>query len=223
MSVLWWATRKFWANIVGQIPTYHVIFLAASVYEFNIDQARKEAGCLCGRRSAGMHRVFTVPICGPTRVARKLSKHSGYLSCCRFINDRRILSSSGDMTCMVWDVQTGSKVTESADHLGDMMRETLESLAGVYEDPAPHASAWANRFTERLRRRRSLLCPVLLPNSTAPLSYPPTSRPRDGRSSLGTGLVRQLAPSPMGRVCNATQTFNEGRSRCPHREELERQ
>ena len=58
---------------------------------------------------------------GPTRVARELSGHSGYLSCCRFINDRRVLSSSGDMTCMLWDVETGSKVTEFADHLGDVM------------------------------------------------------------------------------------------------------
>lgn len=58
---------------------------------------------------------------GPTRVARELSGHSGYLSCCRFINDRRILTSSGDMTCMLWDVETGSKVTEFADHLGDVM------------------------------------------------------------------------------------------------------
>lgn len=58
---------------------------------------------------------------GPTRVARELSGHSGYLSCCRFINDRNILTSSGDMTCMKWDVETGVKVTEFADHLGDVM------------------------------------------------------------------------------------------------------
>src|SRR5436305_2285997 len=55
------------------------------------------------------------------RVARELSGHSGYLSCCRFINDRRILTSSGDMTCMLWDMETGSKITEFADHLGDVM------------------------------------------------------------------------------------------------------
>ena len=28
----------------GQTPTFNVIFLAASVYEFNINQARKKAG-----------------------------------------------------------------------------------------------------------------------------------------------------------------------------------
>jgi WD40 repeat protein len=54
---------------------------------------------------------------GPQKVARELSGHSGYLSCCRFINDRNILTSSGDMTCMKWDIETGQKSTEFADHL----------------------------------------------------------------------------------------------------------
>lgn len=58
---------------------------------------------------------------GPTRVARELSGHSGYLSCCRFINDKRVLTSSGDMTCMLWDIDTGAKITEFSDHLGDVM------------------------------------------------------------------------------------------------------
>ena len=62
---------------------------------------------------------------GPTRVARELSGHAGYLSCCRFINDRSIITSSGDMTCMKWDIETGSKVVEFADHLGDVMSISL--------------------------------------------------------------------------------------------------
>ncbi|KAJ3477588.1 hypothetical protein NLG97_g8801 [Lecanicillium saksenae] len=62
---------------------------------------------------------------GPTRVARELSGHAGYLSCCRFINDRSILTSSGDMTCIKWDIETGQRVTEFADHLGDVMSISL--------------------------------------------------------------------------------------------------
>lgn len=62
---------------------------------------------------------------GPTRVARELSGHAGYLSCCRFINDRSILTSSGDMTCMKWDIETGTRVVEFADHLGDVMSISL--------------------------------------------------------------------------------------------------
>ncbi|OBW68444.1 MAG: Aldo/keto reductase [Aureobasidium pullulans] len=65
---------------------------------------------------------------GPTRVARELSGHSGYLSCCRFINDRRILTSSGDMTCVLWDIETGQKLQEFADHLGDVMSLSVNPL-----------------------------------------------------------------------------------------------
>ena len=56
------------------------------------------------------------------KVARELSAHTGYLSCCRFLNDRQILTSSGDMSCMLWDVDAGVRVIEFNDHTGDVMR-----------------------------------------------------------------------------------------------------
>lgn len=56
------------------------------------------------------------------RGARELSAHSGYLSCCRFLNDRQIVTSSGDMTCMLWDIEAGVRVVEFSDHTGDVMR-----------------------------------------------------------------------------------------------------
>jgi len=60
--------------------------------------------------------------------ARELSAHSGYLSCCRFINDRQIVTSSGDMTCMLWDIEAGVRMTEFSDHTGDVMRYVVVSL-----------------------------------------------------------------------------------------------
>lgn len=59
---------------------------------------------------------------GQAKVARELSAHSGYLSCCRFINDRQLVTSSGDMTCMLWDVEQGVRTMEFNDHTGDVMR-----------------------------------------------------------------------------------------------------
>ena len=53
---------------------------------------------------------------------KELNFHTGYLSCCRFIDDRQILTSSGDATCILWDVETGSKVTQFTEHEGDVMR-----------------------------------------------------------------------------------------------------
>ena len=62
------------------------------------------------------------PAGGQVKVARELSAHSGYLSCCRFMNDRQIITSSGDMTCMLWDVEQGVRTMEFNDHTGDVMR-----------------------------------------------------------------------------------------------------
>lgn len=58
---------------------------------------------------------------------RELSAHSGYLSCCRFINDRQIVTSSGDMTCMLWDIEAGVRTMEFSDHTGDVMRYVVHA------------------------------------------------------------------------------------------------
>nr|CAG8498968.1 12277_t:CDS:2 [Entrophospora candida] len=49
---------------------------------------------------------------GSVKVARELAAHTGYLSCCRFLSDRQILTSSGDMTCILWDIVAGMKVLD---------------------------------------------------------------------------------------------------------------
>ena len=58
----------------------------------------------------------------PTKPVRELVGHTGYLSCCRFLNDRQILTSSGDMTCMLWDIEANQKTMDFVDHSGDVMR-----------------------------------------------------------------------------------------------------
>jgi len=57
----------------------------------------------------------------PIKVTKELNAHTGYLSCCRFIADNEIITSSGDATCMLWDIDAGAKVQEFADHTGDVM------------------------------------------------------------------------------------------------------
>jgi len=58
----------------------------------------------------------------PIKVQRELAAHTGYLSCCRFIsNGDEIITSSGDMTCMLWDVETGQQKDTYTDHNGDVM------------------------------------------------------------------------------------------------------
>ncbi|KAG8934040.1 guanine nucleotide-binding protein subunit beta 1 [Tulasnella sp. 417] len=62
---------------------------------------------------------------GAPKGAKELSAHSGYLSCCRFLSDRQIITSSGDMTCMLWDIDAGVRIQEFSDHTGDVMSISL--------------------------------------------------------------------------------------------------
>lgn len=53
--------------------------------------------------------------------ATELSGHEGYLACCRFIDEKTILTCSGDSTCLLWDIQKQKSVKSFTDHTGDVM------------------------------------------------------------------------------------------------------
>jgi len=55
----------------------------------------------------------------------ELAQHEGYLSCCRFISDEQIVTSSGDSSCILWDVQGRRAKTVFNDHSGDVMSVAL--------------------------------------------------------------------------------------------------
>ncbi|XP_065643748.1 guanine nucleotide-binding protein G(I)/G(S)/G(T) subunit beta-1 isoform X2 [Hydra vulgaris] len=62
---------------------------------------------------------------GNIRVLLELHGHAGYLSCCRFLDDTQILTSSGDKTCCLWDIETGKQLTSFIGHTGDVMSLSL--------------------------------------------------------------------------------------------------
>lgn len=96
---------------------------------------------------------------GAVKVARELSAHTGYLSCCRFISDRQIITSSGDMSCMLWDIDAGMKTLEFTDHTGDVMRLALLVFLGCGWPPLTFEIVSPSRLT-----RTSLsLVPVMPP------------------------------------------------------------
>lgn len=61
----------------------------------------------------------------PIRPIRELSSHTGYISCCRFLNEKTVLTSSGDMSCIQWDTEKGVKVADYLGHNGDVMCITI--------------------------------------------------------------------------------------------------
>jgi len=47
--------------------------------------------------------------------------HTGYISDCRFLDGNRILTSSGDGTCLLWDISKNVVSQSFTDHCGDVM------------------------------------------------------------------------------------------------------
>jgi len=62
---------------------------------------------------------------GSARVTQELTAHDGYLSCCRFIDDKTLITSSGDSTCIQWDIETGSVLKRFEGHNGDVMAVSI--------------------------------------------------------------------------------------------------
>jgi guanine nucleotide-binding protein G(I)/G(S)/G(T) subunit beta-1 len=60
-----------------------------------------------------------------TRASKELAGHEGYISCCRFISKSHMVSSSGDSTCIYWDVEHGTILNQFHDHQGDVMFVSL--------------------------------------------------------------------------------------------------
>lgn len=57
----------------------------------------------------------------PTRASYELSGHDGYLSCCRFVDKGNVITSSGDSTCVLWDIEKQAAKQTFRDHQGDVM------------------------------------------------------------------------------------------------------
>jgi guanine nucleotide-binding protein G(I)/G(S)/G(T) subunit beta-1 len=68
-----------------------------------------------------IYKVSKDPEQQVNRAYRELVGHEGYLSCCRFINETNILTSSGDSTCILWDIETGAPTLKFLGHEQDVM------------------------------------------------------------------------------------------------------
>jgi len=71
----------------------------------------------------------------------ELSQHEGYLSCCRFIKDEEIITSSGDSTCILWDVETKSPKRIFNDHSGDCMSVSINEDKNLFVSGSCDTSA----------------------------------------------------------------------------------
>jgi len=65
--------------------------------------------------------VWNLRTANPNKPLRELAGHGGFLSCCRFLDTKNILTSSGDHSCAVWDIESATRTTEFRKHEADVM------------------------------------------------------------------------------------------------------
>jgi len=84
---------------------------------------------------------------GNQKTYGELAQHEGYLSCCRFIGDSEILTSSGDSTCILWDVETKQPKAIFNDHSGDVMSVAVYDQKNVFVSGSCDSTAklWDHR------------------------------------------------------------------------------
>jgi len=76
--------------------------------------------------------VWSVRGQNPTKASRELQGHEGFLSCCRFIDNGKIITSSGDHTCALWDTEQGTQTTVYRQHTGDAMFVALSASNSTF-------------------------------------------------------------------------------------------
>uniref|UniRef100_A0A8C0DHB0 G protein subunit beta 3 n=1 Tax=Balaenoptera musculus TaxID=9771 RepID=A0A8C0DHB0_BALMU len=95
-------------------------------------------------RHALGHRLQAAGKCLTRREADcvgHLHHQQGYLSCCRFLDDNNIVTSSGDTTCALWDIETGQQKTVFVGHTGDCMSLAVSPDFKLFISGACDASA----------------------------------------------------------------------------------
>lgn len=77
----------------------------------------------------------------PNKTHCELAQHEGYLSCCRFISDEEMITSSGDSTCILWDIPRKTPKAIFNDHGGDVMSVSIQDQRGIFVSGSVDATA----------------------------------------------------------------------------------
>ncbi|XP_014275459.1 guanine nucleotide-binding protein subunit beta-2 [Halyomorpha halys] len=62
---------------------------------------------------------------GAAKMTRELLGYEGFLSSCRFLDDKMLITGSGDMKLCVWDVEVGKRTIDEVGHSGDVVSISL--------------------------------------------------------------------------------------------------
>ncbi|KAF8767484.1 Guanine nucleotide-binding protein subunit like protein [Argiope bruennichi] len=72
-----------------------------------------------------VYDVNTRDSTGTAKIRREMMGFEGFLSCCRFLDDNKLITGSADMKIMLWDLESGVKDAEYNGHAGDVISMSL--------------------------------------------------------------------------------------------------
>ena len=110
-------------NAVQNVKTHAIPLRSSWVMTCAFEQ-KNNGFVACG----GLDNICSIYQLNQTQVTRsykELAQHDGYLSCCRFVDETNILTSSGDSTCIFWDIEMGTAKTTFSGHDGDVMSVSI--------------------------------------------------------------------------------------------------
>jgi len=69
---------------------------------------------------------------GEKKQRAELQQHEGYLSCCRFVDENQIVTSSGDTSCILWDIDRSEASRSFLGHDGDVMSVAVNGASSQF-------------------------------------------------------------------------------------------
>uniref|UniRef100_A0A6G3MFR8 Guanine nucleotide-binding protein G(I)/G(S)/G(T) subunit beta-1 (Trinotate prediction) n=1 Tax=Henneguya salminicola TaxID=69463 RepID=A0A6G3MFR8_HENSL len=60
------------------------------------------------------------------RIKREFVYHQGYISSCVFLEETKVVSASGDSTCVIWDIESNKRIQTLIGHTSDVMKICLK-------------------------------------------------------------------------------------------------
>jgi len=66
--------------------------------------------------SGGLDNLCSIFNLVDQKPLRELEGHSAFVSCCRFLSDTQIVTTSDDTDCILWDIENHKKLREFTDH-----------------------------------------------------------------------------------------------------------
>ncbi|WBW72974.1 heterotrimeric G protein beta (WD repeat) subunit Git5 [Schizosaccharomyces osmophilus] len=115
-SLLVWDANTYNKLALFQVPSLWVMTCAFSPSAETIAAGGLNNSCK------------VIPTDKPDAEPIDLVGHDGFISSCKYVDENRLLTSSGDRSCILWDIQKRTSITKFEGHLGDVM--ALDFLPG---------------------------------------------------------------------------------------------